>query len=148
MPKSRIQSFKSYEASQHVLSRLPSLNTYKPKGQESASRPSSHDRGYGYRWKVYRDWYLKKHIFCACCGRLAEVVDHIRPIRFGGEVMNPDNHQPLCRDCHVAKTAREESVAKANGWLPLWGIAPKSSSETPKKPPALVHFKNKLVSPV
>ena len=148
MPNGQIQSFKSYEASQRVLSRLPSLNTYKVSDRECASRPSSHDRGYGYRWKVYRDWYLKKHIFCACCGRLAEVVDHIRPIRFGGEVMNPDNHQSLCRDCHAAKTASEESIAKANGWLPLWGIGAKSLSPSPEKPTLAPHLKNKLVSPI
>ena len=34
-------------------------------------------------------------------------VDHIRPLRAGGKVYDPDNLQVLCRDCHIAKTAGE-----------------------------------------
>ena len=34
-------------------------------------------------------------------------MDHIRPLAHGG-TNEPDNSQPLCRDCHAKKT-REES---------------------------------------
>ena len=34
-------------------------------------------------------------------------VDHVTPLHLGGSDTDPDNLQPLCLDCHDAKTARE-----------------------------------------
>jgi 5-methylcytosine-specific restriction protein A len=41
------------------------------------------------------------------CERLATVVDHIQPVRLGGEFWDRDNWQPMCASCHNAKSAKE-----------------------------------------
>lgn len=37
----------------------------------------------------------------------AEVVDHVEPVRLGGEFWDSTNWQGLCRSCHERKTALE-----------------------------------------
>ncbi|MET7678976.1 HNH endonuclease signature motif containing protein [Streptomyces sp. NPDC005423] len=53
---------------------------------------------------------------CARCGSLvlADVVDvdHVQPIALGGEGTD-GNVQPLCRDCHLAKTGEDFPPAVA-----------------------------------
>jgi 5-methylcytosine-specific restriction enzyme A len=50
---------------------------------------------------------------CAAKGRLrrATQVDHIKRLVDGGN-NDPDNLQPLCKDCHDAKTATENGSVK------------------------------------
>lgn len=88
--------------------------THKPKRPHLAERrPSAAKRGYGRRWREYRDWYLNQpeNVMCRThgCTYLASVVDHIIPHR-GDEALfwDPANHQPLCKQCHDRKTARED----------------------------------------
>jgi 5-methylcytosine-specific restriction protein A len=52
---------------------------------------------------------------CAARGRItaAVLVDHIKPIRDGGAILDDDNLQSLCRACHDAKTV--EDVRKRTG---------------------------------
>lgn len=76
-------------------------------------RGSACERGYDYRWKKYRDVYLKTHPLCVMC--LAErrivpatVVDHIVPVNKGGDFWDAANHQALCASCHGVKTATED----------------------------------------
>jgi 5-methylcytosine-specific restriction endonuclease McrA len=40
---------------------------------------------------------------CVYCGRPAEQLDHVKPVRWGG-TDNPSNLQPLCRACNLAKS--------------------------------------------
>ncbi|GEM_PF-1822118 len=141
-PRGQIRSFKSFEGSKRVLSRLPCVNDRKPTDRERATRPTGYERGYGHDWNKYRIWYLRHNPFCALCGRLAALVDHIRPMRFGGSRMDTKNHQPLCRDCHAAKTASEETEARAQGWTALWGKGVESLDENLKKPAYAPTLKN------
>lgn len=36
-------------------------------------------------------------------------VDHIIPIHKGGEILGIENHQLLCRECHIKKSAKERT---------------------------------------
>jgi 5-methylcytosine-specific restriction protein A len=78
-------------------------------------RGSAAARGYDHRWQRYRKQYLNEHPLCVRCNeqqhlRAASVVDHIIPHRGDeGLFWDPTNHQPLCKDCHDAKTAREDA---------------------------------------
>lgn len=55
----------------------------------------------GYR--RLRDALLGSGLPCAVCGRQAQLIDHIRPLRLGGG-SSLANLQPLCRSCHARKT--------------------------------------------
>ena len=42
------------------------------------------------------------------CGRAGGLeADHIRPIHWGGAILEGDNLQALCRSCHISKTRAE-----------------------------------------
>lgn len=64
------------------------------------------------RWKRLRRTKLQQQPLCEQCerdGRLkpATVVDHIIPVRLGGDPFPPlDRLASLCASCHGAKTAR------------------------------------------
>ena len=88
--------------------------------QVDAQRPTSSQRGYGYRWQKIRAVYLRAHPICADpfgvhqqAGQLAvaaEDVDHITPLQAGGS-NRAENLQALCHSCHSRKTATENG-----GW--------------------------------
>ena len=59
------------------------------------------------RWRRYRASFLALNPLCAECSHAATVVDHITPVRLGGEFWEPTNHQPLCTEHHNAKSGRE-----------------------------------------
>jgi len=59
------------------------------------------------QWRKYRRAFLSRNPLCVECGRVAEVVDHITPMRLGGDFWSPDNHQALCAPCHNSKSGRE-----------------------------------------
>ena len=45
---------------------------------------------------------------CCQCGRAGRLeVDHIRPLARGGDPLDLDNLQSLCKSCHFAKTRAE-----------------------------------------
>lgn len=85
----------------------------------AGGRGTSHERGYGARWRRAREAFLLEHPLCAECtrqGRVtpARVVDHVQPHR-GDHTLFWDeaNWQALCDftsqwDCHGAKTGRGE----------------------------------------
>lgn len=65
-------------------------------------------------WRKLRGVYIKQHPLCECadCKKLpvplpAEHVDHIRPIKDGGDPMSWENLQSLNRKCHNKKSAKE-----------------------------------------
>ena len=59
------------------------------------------------RWRKYRRAFLAEHPLCVQCGSIAEVVDHIKPVRLGGDFWQPLNHQAMCHSCHNSKSGRE-----------------------------------------
>lgn len=83
-------------------------------------RGTAHSRGYTARWARYsRAWLGKypwcgqrqdgalyaEHSHCVQAGgkRVAECVDHIRPMRAGGAQYDPANLQSLCLRCNSLK---------------------------------------------
>ena len=58
------------------------------------------------RWRRLRAQILAREPTCRACKHSpATTVDHIVPIRQGGPPYDPTNLQPLCKVCHLAKTA-------------------------------------------
>jgi 5-methylcytosine-specific restriction protein A len=86
------------------------------KGAAKESRPTSTQRGYGYRWQQTSKGYLRAHplavdIFHEHKGRvmLAQVVDHIKPHRGDMALFwDPNNWQGLTKADHDRKTATED----------------------------------------
>ena len=75
------------------------------------TRPSAAERGYGARWQRMREAILALEPLCRPCKQAGRVtpateIDHIIPKARGGTDA-PDNLQPICRDCHKAKTGRD-----------------------------------------
>lgn len=87
-------------------------------------RPSAARRGYGRRWRAYREAWLNLHPLCGdrfegtsaahstCRGQNintpASVVDHIERHQGNATTFwDPNNHQSLCKACHDAKTQSE-----------------------------------------
>ena len=65
----------------------------------------------GREWElVRRQVFARDGYRCVACGRAARLeCDHVRPLNRGGARLDPRNLQSLCRTCHVAKTADENS---------------------------------------
>ncbi len=75
-------------------------------------RLSPSTRGYDYKWRKFREEYLKRNPFCIECikkGKLtqAKVVDHMIPHK-GDERLfwDESNMQALCIRCHNRKTGK------------------------------------------
>jgi 5-methylcytosine-specific restriction protein A len=65
-----------------------------------------------YRWRKLRKYKLSRDPLCAICLREgivkeATMVDHIKPIKNGGDLMAVVNLQSLCVSCHNRKKAKE-----------------------------------------
>jgi len=68
-------------------------------------RESAHDRGYDATWTRVRLAYLHAHPLCERClltGALVPsvLVHHKVELSKGGERLDPDNLEALCRPCH------------------------------------------------
>ena len=48
---------------------------------------------------------------CALCGRYGSEVDHVVPLRLGGDPWDDGNLQAICNQCHIAKSAAENGKA-------------------------------------
>ncbi|MGA0081666.1 MAG: HNH endonuclease [Ilumatobacteraceae bacterium] len=64
-------------------------------------------------WRRLRAAVLREQPMCVHCAEtgaitLAQMVDHIKPVRLGGDMWDPDNLQPLCNKCHAVKSAHEQ----------------------------------------
>lgn len=77
-------------------------------------KKSSSARGYGYKWKKYREKFLFINPLCVFCRdqnrvTAATVVDHIVPHN-GDQTLFWDekNHQPLCKHCHDSVKQKQE----------------------------------------
>ena len=67
------------------------------------------------RWRRVREQVLQGNPLCVNCETLglltvAQMVDHIEPVRLGGEFWAMDNLQPLCNSCHASKSASERNA--------------------------------------
>jgi 5-methylcytosine-specific restriction protein A len=63
-------------------------------------------------WRRLRKVFLVNNPICVMCETIgkftpANVVDHIVPIRKGGEFLEWENLQSLCASCHNSKTMKE-----------------------------------------
>jgi 5-methylcytosine-specific restriction protein A len=78
-------------------------------------------RGYGWQWQKLRLVVMQQEPLCRFCKdrglvRPAEEVDHID----GNSHNNDrDNLRPLCRTCHLQRTARDQAFGKYQ-WRPDW----------------------------
>jgi 5-methylcytosine-specific restriction protein A len=73
------------------------------------TRPTSHARGYGSKWRKLRNYVLALDPMCSHCKReIATEVDHIKRKADGG-TDDTENLQGLCHECHKVKTLRENS---------------------------------------
>ena len=59
------------------------------------------------RWRKFSKWYRIHHPLCAVCGHTGRLVDHVVPVRYGGDPFDEDNVQTLCQRCHNRKTGGE-----------------------------------------
>ena len=77
--------------------------------------PKRNDAFYSSRnWRKSREAQLRRHPTCEEClkaGQVvpAKVVDHITPIKQGGDRYDPDNLQSLCVSHHNQKSVEEGS---------------------------------------
>lgn len=77
--------------------------------RREAVRGDATQRGYGGAWKRISAAYLARHPRCAVrgCKAAAAIVDHVLPIRCGGDHREA-NLQSLCRSCHAKKTTLDK----------------------------------------
>ena len=73
------------------------------------------------RWRRASKAFLARNPLCRYCEqvgktRLAQVVDHIKPVSEAPELaMDQDNWQPLCATCHNAVKQAEEKGGGVRG---------------------------------
>lgn len=66
------------------------------------------------RWRRLRDQHMREEPLCRSCRArgmtvAGQVVDHITPVKQGGDRWDPANLQTLCNPCHEVKSANEGS---------------------------------------
>jgi len=78
------------------------------------ARGTAAERGYDAAWRRQRVRFLAEHPVCCFvddarhkheCAIAASIVDHVRPIRFGGAVLDEDNLRSVCGRAHDVLTA-------------------------------------------
>lgn len=73
------------------------------------------------RWQRLRKAVLASSPLCAYCAELGYTtpaidVDHIAPVdTMPGQAFDPDNLQPLCKECHSGPKRREERAGHRIG---------------------------------
>ena len=72
-------------------------------------------------WRRLRLEFLAENPWCKKCKKKgkkvpATVVDHKRPIRFGGDIWDIDNLEGLCTRHHNQKTAIESNCKTYQEW--------------------------------
>jgi len=69
------------------------------------------------QWKQLRGWYIKNNPLCCWCNdegktTIAEVIDHITPIKKGGSKTDENNLQSLCHRHHNQKSGWDQKKKK------------------------------------
>ena len=85
------------------MPRMPETPRRKPMNARRHKEPRYNTT----QWRRYRKAYLGEHPLCVMCKAIATVVDHITPVRLGGDFWWPGNHQAMCSSCHNSKSGRE-----------------------------------------
>lgn len=71
-------------------------------------RGNSARRGYDWRWRRFRDWFLSQpeNVICADCRVKPSIeVHHVKKVRDYPELkLEPSNCRGLCKGCHSART--------------------------------------------
>jgi len=68
------------------------------------------EQGYDYQWSKVSKLVRRNEPVCRMCKqKLATMVDHIVPLKQGGERLALDNLQPLCLPCHNTKTVKDKT---------------------------------------
>lgn len=99
-------------------SRLCDTHRKQRDSEQDQHRGSSAERGYGSRWQKARRVYLRHNPLCKECYSKGIVepsttVDHITPHKGGqGLFWDESNWQPLCKEHHDRKTAKESGWGK------------------------------------
>jgi 5-methylcytosine-specific restriction protein A len=94
---------------------MPNIN---PSKRAKAARKEYTKGGYKepryntQQWRNVRALILQHSPLCKACEEfglitLAQMVDHIKPVRLGGNFWDNENLQPLCNSCHASKSAKE-----------------------------------------
>ncbi|AJO76485.1 HNH endonuclease [Pseudomonas sp. MRSN 12121] len=92
--------------------RLPAVNT----NSWRATKETSAQRGYGYKWQKAREVWLRDNPLCVYCeraGRVAAgvVVDHKVAHRGDMDLFwDRSNWQTLCKHCHDSVKQAEEAA--------------------------------------
>lgn len=89
--------------------------------QRTGRKLTTTERGYGWQWQKLRPLVLAEEPLCRFCREkglivAAEEIDHI-----DGDSHNNDrgNLRPLCRACHLERTAKDQAFGK-HQWRPDW----------------------------
>ncbi len=89
------------------LNKKPTPAPWIPERKAQGRRKHEEPRYNTSRWRKARAIFLKHNPRCKECGRLASTVDHIQPVRLGGDFWNVDNYAALCTSCHARKSGKE-----------------------------------------
>jgi hypothetical protein len=83
-----------------------------PPGEYDRRRGTSQERGYGRRWRKYRDWYFSYagNVLCSLesqCRQIATELDHVEAVDgpHDPRFFDPANTSGLCKRHHSLKTA-------------------------------------------
>ena len=99
---------------------MPKLNTSRQRAwiKKRKRTPSIVDNSNFYnsrQWRRLRQYIMQMNPLCKHCEdkgliKAGECIDHIIPIRLGGDKLNTDNLQTLCNSCHAIKSGKEAHV--------------------------------------
>jgi hypothetical protein len=97
-------------------------------------RPKVRDKELNSKWATFARSFLRRHPFCAECGRRgrdvpAQLVNHIIPRRHGGSLWSASNIEPACHHCHNGVIRSLEHLAIEMGdvhLLATWMEKPES----------------------
>jgi Restriction endonuclease len=98
--------------------RPPTIASLKPKQPWSHERTRDERVTYNTvyntpRWRAIRDMVRQQQPVCVMCkAEATHTVDHIVPIRDGGDAWALHNLQGLCKACNAIKTGRQRSKTK------------------------------------
>ena len=73
------------------------------------------------QWRSTRSYHIQMNPICVHCKKkenrvvAGDVVDHIIPIRQGGDPFNKNNLQTLCHGCHSIKSRQERDTITYTG---------------------------------
>jgi len=98
---------------------MPRINNSKQKKREQ-QRNHIEPRYHTQRWRIERKQQLMREPLCRICFETdtitaAQMVDHIKPVRLGGEFWDERNYQSLCNSCHAVKSAKESRLTPGRG---------------------------------